>query len=59
MGYNLVSGRFSATLSNHNSPKDVRHEALWLDFLDKIKGISNNPKYKEINLEISADTDDF
>jgi hypothetical protein len=59
MGSLRAEGRFFATLSRHNSSKDTRHDELWLDFIDKIKQISSNPKYREINLDIQANTEDM
>lgn len=54
MGYMLIDGKFSASLSRHNSLKDIRHDDLWNDFVSKIQMLANNPKYKEINLIIDA-----
>lgn len=59
MGRLELEGYFSAVVARTNTPKDKRHDALWLDFLDKIKYIANNPKYKEINLHISSVTSVF
>jgi hypothetical protein len=56
MGNELVSGKFVAVLSRHNSDKDIRHDALWQDFITKIKQIANNPKYIEIHLDVRAYT---
>jgi hypothetical protein len=54
MGHEYVVGKFSASLSRHNSPKDYRHDELWLDFIKKIKEISTNPKYTEILLNVEG-----
>lgn len=58
MGYIRVTGTISARLSRHNSEKDIRNDELWTDFISKIRHIANNPKYKEIDLMIDADTED-
>ena len=57
MGYEYVTGTISASLSRHNSEKDIRHDELWDNFITHLKMIANNPKYKEINLMINANTE--
>jgi hypothetical protein len=54
MGYTRFEGHFSASLSRHNSSKDERHDALWLDFVTKVEALVKNKKYDEINLEVTA-----
>lgn len=54
MGLELVTAKVSASLSRKNSDKDVRHDLLWQDFIEQIKYIANNPKYKEINLSVDG-----
>lgn len=50
-----VEGYFSALLTNENHLKKIRHDAMWLEFTDRVKQLTNHPKYKELNLVYSAD----
>lgn len=54
MGYVLAEGKFSATLSRHNSVKDEIHDALWQRFLDELDEIVGSGRYKSINLMYDA-----
>ena len=56
MGTELFEGYFSARLARHNSEKDKRHNALWLDFINQARWLAANKKYEEIDLEIRAMT---
>lgn len=38
----------SATVSRHNSEKDVEHDALWADLSDRVRSIVEEPKYESI-----------
>lgn len=58
MGFERVTGNFTAELSRHNSLKDIRHDDLWRDFIDKVKMLAGNPKYREILLEVNASGND-
>jgi hypothetical protein len=55
MGNLFIEGKFTASLSRHNSERDTRHNQLWLDFITSIQHLASNPKYKEILLSIDAD----
>lgn len=59
MGYLLAEGKFSATLSRHNSKCDRAHDKLWLDFIAKLDKITKMKKYKEINLMFDANVEDM
>lgn len=59
MGYTLVTGSIATSLSRHNSDKDVRHDRLWKEFIEAVRVLANNPKYREITLMINADTEDI
>lgn len=59
MGYLLVTGNFYASLSRHNSARDLEDNQLWLDFVGRISAISEEEKYKKISLGLTADTEDL
>jgi hypothetical protein len=54
MGYTLAEGKFSATLSRHNSVKDKIHDLLWQDFLERLQYLIEREEYKPISLMFSA-----
>lgn len=57
MGYEIVEGYFSASLSRHNSQKDKEDGSLWLDFVNRIKEIADEEKYSKIFLTVGANVE--
>jgi hypothetical protein len=55
MGYLLVEGKFSASLSRHNSLKDKLHNVMWLDFIERVQALSEREEYKDISILVTAD----
>ncbi len=49
-----VTGIVSASVSNSTRVEQLRHTLLWLDYVEKIRHLATNPKYKEIGLQVSA-----
>lgn len=54
MGDLLVEAKITASLSRTNSDKDKRHDTLWLDFVETIRYLASNPRFKEINIQVNG-----
>jgi hypothetical protein len=55
MGYERVQGRFSALLSRHNSARDREDDALWNEFVQRVRELAGEDKYKAIMPDMDAD----
>ncbi len=50
-----ITGVVSASINNSRPVEQLRHTLLWLDYVEKIRQLATNPKYREIELQVSAD----
>lgn len=48
MGYERVEFKIAAAVSRHNSDRDIAHDLLWAEVIEKIEKIINDPKYADI-----------
>lgn len=52
MGWYNVKMQIFAKVSRHNSPQDWIDVKLWEEFTERIKIISDEEKYKSLELEV-------
>lgn len=55
MSFSLVQGHLTASLSRSVTEKDTRHNELWREVVEHIEWIIRNPKYRELNIDFTAD----
>ena len=48
MGYEQVSMTITASLSNHNSERDVTDRALWTELQARVQAILGDPRFDSI-----------
>lgn len=55
MGRKHLDMQIDCSVSNHNSEQDQKDEAAWEEFVNRVKAISREHRYAEIDIEVTAD----
>lgn len=50
MGYTQQSITIIASTSNHWDERDERDEALWDEFVEKVRRLASEPRYESLNI---------
>lgn len=48
MGREVVQVTITASLSAHNSPEDAEDEALWGELCQRVRAVTDDPKYARV-----------
>lgn len=52
MGWERVTLRASALVSRHNSDKDRADDALWAEYIARVRAITEEARYEAITLDV-------
>lgn len=55
MGRKHFDMQIDCSVSNHNSDQDLKDEASWEEFVNRVKAIASEHRYAEIGIEVTAD----